>query len=881
MLNKRITALLMIVFISLITFPVPLKAQEGNLFINGDFEASSGTSPTGWHNFHKDFTDTSYMTYESGLGYENSKCVKIVANTAVYQKATVFEGDEYTLGLKSKTLALSDTTMRVDIFFYNSSNSIITSYSIRVWVSSEWEDFSQSFHAPEGTTSAIFYFYKAWGSLVYFDNASLVRSGGRTQFELTTDEVFYYSDRTGDGIAAVEANLVHFPGLSSSKVDFYFKDGSYTVNSKTNVAFQEGKACYTYPMSYFAENEKEYTLLAVVKDAGGSEIIRLSQSLFKYDRPAKISSDGIYLKDGEPFNPVFAYHVNVNDYKYCAEAGINVVELSYWYCDYLADPGRIDRVLAELEKYNLMGMVSLYRNMIPAGHDYNIENTKRIVSRLKGNPYVFAYSVMDEPMHNNKINPEDDLFIAYKTIRDIDSDTPIYLVENIGNEKQLKKAEKYCDIFAVDPYPAGNGAKENYVLRRIKNAMELANGVKPVYSLIQTFDWREYFPTADDIRHMVYQSFAAGAKGIGYFCIENAAETQNLYETDRWPGLKAFAEDELDFIFDAFVNKKYNEVYSYEDENILYRGWETDNYIKMIALNLESNNNSFLLSFDNYGYNIETIAGDNSNAAERVLNSFEFDLSPGQAIVYSIKHAAMQNEGFEEGMSGWTASRDDYVKTVNDGANGERSLGITKADGIEAYASQCFTLHAGRTYRLSFMFKSSGKAGPVIELNGIKQILSPPESGVWSEYSVLFSLPEGETVLSNTLLKLLNETSGTSVYYDDFSVTEAEVEDGILFYKNGAEITSLEAGKIIISCAAVPRQEGDYKLVAALSSRAGNSTKVDAVYVSKGIYISNCTPVELSMEIEIPVMFEDNYLKVFLIDLAKVNSIMTENLEQD
>ena len=43
-----------------------------------------------------------------------------------------------------------------------------------------------------------------------------------------------------------------------------------------------------------------------------------------------------------------------------------------------------------------------------------ISKTRKELSVGLRESYVFAYSVMDEPMHNNKINPEDDLLLHIK-----------------------------------------------------------------------------------------------------------------------------------------------------------------------------------------------------------------------------------------------------------------------------------------------------------------------------------------------------------------------------------------------------------------------------------------------------------------------------------
>jgi len=58
------------------------------------------------------------------------------------------------------------------------------------------------------------------------------------------------------------------------------------------------------------------------------------------------------------------YHVRAEDYNYCIEAGVNVIQ----FFPNSTNASSILKRLDELQSYNLMAFVALY-NSYPAGHD--------------------------------------------------------------------------------------------------------------------------------------------------------------------------------------------------------------------------------------------------------------------------------------------------------------------------------------------------------------------------------------------------------------------------------------------------------------------------------------------------------------------------------
>ena len=167
-----------------------------------------------------------------------------------------------------------------------------------------------------------------------------------------------------------------------------------------------------------------------------------------------------------------------------------------------------------------------------AGSEVQIPYTKACVEAVKDHPAVFGYMVMDEPF--GKYQPIEEVYQmlkdAYKTIRDIDPDHVVWINEN--RPQQFWRSGNCSDILSHDPYPTTK------------------------YS---PYDYGNYMPTANDIRHMSYQALMAGNEGVGYFYVSDFKKTrQNIWERfDMYDGIICWKENEADDAYKAFVTGEY------------------------------------------------------------------------------------------------------------------------------------------------------------------------------------------------------------------------------------------------------------------------------------------------------------------------------------
>jgi len=155
---------------------------------------------------------------------------------------------------------------------------------------------------------------------------------------------------------------------------------------------------------------------------------------------------------------------------------------------------------------------------------------------------------MDEPFGNYPYHEAvEGLRESYKLIRSIDTEHPVYTLDN--QDTTFSESIKYVDILATDPYPGSSHDTAGYVYSRIRAACDAAKGQKPVYSILQAFDYYDLFPNDDQMRSMVYQSYLAGASAVGYFRIGAArvvsGTTQPLYQTELWQTLHTLSATDI------------------------------------------------------------------------------------------------------------------------------------------------------------------------------------------------------------------------------------------------------------------------------------------------------------------------------------------------
>ncbi|MFA6433600.1 MAG: hypothetical protein WCW52_02785 [Elusimicrobiales bacterium] len=124
-----------------------------------------------------------------------------------------------------------------------------------------------------------------------------------------------------------------------------------------------------------------------------------------------------------------------------------------------------------------------------------------------------------------------------------------------------------ADILMVDWYPVphlelGSVGQQVTLVREGAKALDAKNPDKPVWAVLQAFDWMEYpqrrvkkvggFPTFEQVRFMTYLALVRGAKGIFYFSYHSKDGTTLADRPERWSSYERMAA-ELDRMAPVFL----------------------------------------------------------------------------------------------------------------------------------------------------------------------------------------------------------------------------------------------------------------------------------------------------------------------------------------
>ncbi|MBQ7032423.1 MAG: carbohydrate binding domain-containing protein [Clostridia bacterium] len=494
---------------------------------------------------------------EPGAQYQISAYIKAKDNNAVGFKVEYYKGDG------SVTTENANGSTNSEKYGYTGDN---------------WRLLGHTFYVPKETVSMVIYarLFASKGTMIC-DDVSVYKVGNAKKYTMETNDVFYYTDDDGFGRASVYANTEEYPELSEvGTAHFALKDGE-TVLDSAEAGIKNGAASFSFALPLMQEKEKEYTVsLSVMVDG----VLQQKQdiSVYRYDRPTMMDKEGNFYVDGEIFRPVFAYHVNMDMYDDCAAAGINVVQGE----NFTGPAGYID-LLDKAHAAGITMLVPLYRSIKPAGHPDNAANTKEVVAAIKDHPALFGYMVIDEPFFNLE-EPEEHLENSYKIIREIDKVHPTYIMEN----QNFIGSVKYCDILGVDIYPNDKEKSTTYIAEMTRSIMHSTEYRKPVWVLLQTFrhvPYYDYFPTSDELRSGIYQSYFCGAKAVGYYCLRDADGKLDLMETPLWEGVEAFGDGEVDALAPYFAEWKYPSFAEKKTDDYWYRSYIKDGIIYVALIN--------------------------------------------------------------------------------------------------------------------------------------------------------------------------------------------------------------------------------------------------------------------------------------------------------
>ncbi|MBE7024771.1 MAG: hypothetical protein E7408_01790 [Ruminococcaceae bacterium] len=577
---------------------VRLPAVEGteDLLKNGNLEEIDASGkPVGWSSRAYDGENGVGASIVTGREAYDGHSLKLVAGAAPAANPFISQSFETKPGAiyQLRTMVRKDVEggfMTVKLEFYpEATPGLSIAWQVNTFVinttNGKWQEALYNFKAPINAKSLSIYLRLMHenGAVCYYDDASIRMVQMPEALSISPDQYFYYPDAE-KGTVDVKALTEYYPEAIGGSVAFSLLDGNNVLQQNEAVLNSNGEAVFEYDTTLLTELKKEYILRVVLKDKEGKEIYTKEDTIYKYPRPKYVREDGVYQVPGEePFQVVGVYHpYSEKDYTELKKAGISVIQGGE----------------SQLEKAGNNGMkvlMVLYEHPKSAAHPEMREKTIEMVTKYKDDPRVFGWAVSDEPYFNLP-DPLPELKEAYKLIRDIDDNHPVYIVEL--TDKFLKDTQKVCDYVANDPYlPATKGLTgvkmdTTHVYDTTRIAVDAANGIKPTFELLHAFHHIDYFPDADAERHMIYQAYMAGATSHGYYAWDDAMRIDgkavrlaDVTETDIYEGITSFAAKERDDVFRHFAIKEYPGFSHYVGEDVMYHGYIKDNKLYMIVMN--------------------------------------------------------------------------------------------------------------------------------------------------------------------------------------------------------------------------------------------------------------------------------------------------------
>ncbi len=568
-----------------------------NLLQNGDFENDTNNiGPWNWTGFGGAWGPNQMVVYETNFGHESSRSVKLtngdpLVRPWVMQAIEIDAEAEYQFGMwiyTNFTAEQSDGDKRgkgntaLLIEFYSGvPGSDTTNGSIDLIAPSgtggKWVHFTQRLEIPAGTKYARVYARRYGVGTVWVDDMTVYNTVRPNPITVTPDQTFYYSDQTTPAYAEAEVNLKAYPELEGTKLDMALTLNGKVIEEQKDIQTDEnGIAKWYFDVSWMNLKNTEYRIEATVDEYTNFDYV------YKYDRPTYLGKDGVFRKNGVELMPSYAWWYMENHYKAGAKEGkITIAEVGIPRTG--SDRSKIasiKKTLDTLQKKGMYALILTYSEMKGGGHPDLRHDTELICAAIKDHPAVFAYVNNDEPFARNA-NAGDELRETYIAIRNNDPNHPVMSME----QGSYNKAVRYVDIFGIDPYPADLRDPLTFVAQKVNEAFKILDGRKPVYTLLQALDYRGYWPSNDEMRSMIYQSFLSGGGGVGYFRFYQAQGKIDLHQTDLWPAISGWAQNEFEDTYNAFVLDKYPIFSDVKEDDYWAVSYVKENKIQMVVLN--------------------------------------------------------------------------------------------------------------------------------------------------------------------------------------------------------------------------------------------------------------------------------------------------------
>lgn len=553
---------------------VPSGAQS---LISSDFTATINKKPV-WNY-------GTYVTIENDS--QRGKVARIISpsadiNPSVSTSIPIEVGCTYQVQCELKTTEVMGTGPRFKVEYYG--DGLVGQQLSPVFNKTfgTWMLVGAKFSPPAGANRMSLYLRLHGIGDISYANVKVYKIAEPSRMTFGCS-AFNYTD-VGYGLAYARVNTETHEVETGAKIRFQILDGESEIYKYETELTEE--VTHSFPINDLTEDKYYILKTSYVNKDGGIEETD-EQRICKTARPTRITRDGLFKGyNDEWVVPVMGYHAGVEDFKQCADAGINVVQYNSG-----GSAAKLRIALDAAQREGIYLAVMLYDNGKIAGSTTNAARTENLVTKFRDHPAVFAWMVQDEPLWNDPYcYPV--LFDSYELIHGLDRKNPVYLCQN---SKSIDLSG-VCDILAIDPYPGDNGI--NKVGDVAREASKATAGIQPLINIMQCFE-DDFVPTADTLRNMAYQGYFMGVTGIGYFTVNDSkhsvlwnkewlAELTDFNKTDAKEAHKAFCSGEYETLAEECG----------QDSAIWYKIYKTeDDEYYLIAINLEETEGSTTVPF--------------------------------------------------------------------------------------------------------------------------------------------------------------------------------------------------------------------------------------------------------------------------------------------
>ena len=496
-----------------------------------------------------------------------------------------------------------------------------------------WEQMVLEFTPPDNVNTALIMLcQRVTRGVLYLDDVSLYMVKEPNAVSAETDETFYYTEWP-TGFVTATPYIMDDPASSYAEFSFIDLDGAET--HKETFSNLTNGVTYTFRTEWMQEKGKRYHIGMKIFGPDGAILQDTKFPVFRFDRPTYLGADGIFRKNGKEYTITLGNQANMQLLDMHPENGGCTVVLLAGDAN-IPILERLDRVYEQ----GMLAMIGLYYGRIMAGSEDRIESTKEMVALVKDHPALFGYKIQDEPSQHG--TSDEEMITAYEIIHNIDPNHVVYVDDSVPGAYPW--LFRYSDLVDIDYYGGADPDAGRVMTTIMGRAMEASKGRKPFTLLEQAFEFMGYMPSVDEMRHMAYQAFFAGAQGYGFHALSSDDGIQPDYMTrPEWQEIvDKWAPWERDFMYGCFITGEYKFLNYAMSNDILWGTFTDGTDIYAIVLNRDKSaakeavipltDGTGVITVD--GFSARTMTGESKRITGS--GSMFLSLAPMEAVVWKV-----------------------------------------------------------------------------------------------------------------------------------------------------------------------------------------------------------------------------------------------------